>query len=153
MNKTKKIVIGALLSVATLGSVATYAGPGKGGFMSERMVSRISSKLDLNDAQKQNLETLKNVLVAQKAKKKETNTRADLISLLSAPVLDETKALSIMEEKVKERQAAAPAIVSAIANFTNSLNDEQRAKLVTMTEKMSKRRGGKRGHGHKRSEK
>lgn len=153
MNKTKKIVIGALLSIATLGSAISYAAPGEGGFMgkkAERMVKRISSKLDLNDAQKLNLEALKTVLVSQRAEQKESGSRTALLDLLSTPVLDETKALAIMEKKSKERQAKAPALVSAIANFTNSLNDEQRAKFKTMAERMSKRgKHGKRGHGNK----
>jgi len=66
MTRTKKIVLGTLISIVTLGGLISYAAPGHhcgkfggmNGDKAEFIVSRISSKLDLNDEQKLNLVSL-----------------------------------------------------------------------------------------------
>lgn len=153
MTKTKKIIIGTLISVVTLGGLVTYAGSGnhwgKHGGMSEHkaefIMSRISSKLDLTDVQKQNLVALKDTLQAQRKLHKPNSPRAELMALLSEPVLDETKVLAMVEERANTLQQAAPTVVSAIANFTNSLNDKQRNEIKEFANKMGKHRGGRFG--------
>jgi len=94
------------MSIITLGGVVTYAsdgGPwGKFGAMNDQraefIVNRISSKLDLNAVQKQNLIALKDTLKAQREAHKQTNPRAEVMKLLATPVLDETKVLSMLDE-------------------------------------------------------
>ncbi len=158
MTKTKKIVIGALLSVVTLGGIATYASPFKhfGGGMSENkaefIMNRISDKLDLTAVQKQNLVALKDTLIKQKeAHRAKGDPREAIMDLLSAPVLDETKVLAMVEERTTQMHLAAPTIVTAVANFTNSLSDEQRAEIKAFAGKMGKHRGGKFGMHSKMS--
>ena len=149
MTKTKKVVIGALISLVTLGGLITYASPGEscgrhGGMNEKRaafIVNRISDKLDLNDVQKQNLITLKNTLKAQKEKLKEGSQKEALMALLAADALDETKVLAMMDERITQFRSAAPTVVSAIADFTNSLNSEQRDAIRDFAEKMQKHRG------------
>ncbi len=151
MTKTSKIVIGALISVVTLGGLVSYASPGshfgKFGGMNEKkaafIIERISSKLDLNDLQKQNLVALKDVLKAKRENHQQDNQREELKNLLSAPVLDETKVLAMVEAKALKIQQVAPTIVSAIANFTNSLNAEQRSEMISMADNFKKHRGGR----------
>lgn len=156
MTKTSKIVIGALISVVTLGGLVSYASPGKhfgkfGGMnenKAEFIIERISSKLELNDVQKQNLIALKDTLKAQRDNHKQDNQREELKTLLSAPVLDETKVLAMVEAKASKIQQVAPSIVSAIANFTNSLSDEQRSEMISFADNFKKHRGGRFG-GHR----
>jgi len=157
MTKTKKIIIGTLISIVTLGGVVSYASPshhfGKFGGMSEKkvefIINRISAKLELNDIQKQNLIALKDTLKEQKQRHEEyANPREELVKLLSEPVLDETKVLTMMESKITQFHLSAPTVVSAIANFTNSLNDEQRAEIVSIADNFRKRRGGRPPKGH-----
>ncbi len=151
MTKTKKFIVGTLISVVTLGGLITYASPGenfcKHGGMNEKKVefimNRISSKLDLNDVQKQNLIALKDVVKKQRELQKQANPREELMSLLSVPVLDETRVLTMIQERTKKLNEAAPSVVSAIANFTNSLSNEQREKIKTFAEKMAKHRDGR----------
>jgi len=151
MTKTKKFIVGTLISVVTLGGLITYASPGehfhKHGGMNEKKVefimNRISSKLDLNDVQKQNLLALKDTVKKQRELQKQANPREELMSLLSVPVLDETKVLTMLQERTKKLNEAAPSVVSAIANFTNSLSNEQREKIKTFAKKMAKHRGGR----------
>lgn len=156
MTKTKKIIIGTLLSVVTLGGLITYASPskhfGRHGGMSDKkiefMINRVSSKLDLDAAQKQNLIALKDTIKKQRELHKNQNPKEELIKLLSVPVLDETKVLEMMETRTTQLHLAAPTVVTAIANFTNSLNDEQRAKIVKIANKFGKHRGRHFGKNH-----
>lgn len=154
MTKTKKIIIGTLMSIITLGGVVAYAsdgGPwGKFGAMNDQraefIVNRISSKLDLNGVQKQNLIALKDTLKAQREAHKQNSPREEVMKLLATPVLDETKVLSMLDERMKKIREVAPAVVSAIADFTNSLNDEQRAEMQAMADKFKQHRSGRFGH-------
>ena len=91
MTKTKKIIIGAFLSVVTLGGLVAIAGPGhhgKFGGMSpekaERIVERVIGKLDLNQLQKQNLNTLKDTVLELKAKNQPRENRLDIVKTLLA---------------------------------------------------------------------
>lgn len=150
MTKTKKFIIGTLFSVVTLGGLVAVAGPGgygKFGAMNaekaERIVKRVSSKLDLNELQKQNLVSLKDTMLKLKAKHKpQTDRKAFVQSLLAQPVLDETAILAKIQERSNKINEVSPQIVTALANFTNSLSDEQRAQMSKMAEKFGKR-GGK----------
>ena len=151
MTKTKKIIVGAVISVVTLGGLISYAAPGEhfgkfGGMNEERaefMINRISSKLDLSDVQKQNLVALKDVLKAQReTHQQKSSPREEIMSLLSAPVLDETKVLTMLEGRTTQLNLAAPTVVSAIANFTNSLNAEQKEQLKGFMDKIAKHRRG-----------
>jgi len=148
MTKTKKIVIGALISVVTLGGLISYASPGlhgKFGGMTEKkaefIINRISSKLDLNDVQKQNLVALKDTLKQQRDIHHKDNPREAIMSLLSEPVLDETKVLAMMEARTTQMHLAAPTVISAIADFTNSLSNEQREEIKSFADKFRNRGG------------
>lgn len=149
MTKTKKFIIGTLFSVVTLGGLVAVAGPGHHGKFggmnaekAERIVERVSSKLELNDLQKQNLVSLKDTVLELKAKNKpQMDRKAFIQSLLAKPVLDETAILAKIQERTNMMNQVSPQVVTALANFTNSLSDEQRAKMSKMTEKFGKRRG------------
>jgi len=153
MTKTKKIIVGTLISVVTLGGLITYASPaefcGKPGAMSDKkiefIINRVSSKLDLDAVQKQNLIALKDTIKTQRALHQKHNPREELAKLLSVPVLDESKVLTMLEARTAQLNQAAPAVVTAIANFTNSLNNEQRAEIVKMANNFAKHRGGRFG--------
>lgn len=156
MTRTKKIVLGTLISIVTLGGLITFATPGHhcgefGGMNNDKaeyMVSRISSKLDLNAEQNQNLVSLKDTILEQKQKHEGDNPRDILKTLLSDPVLDEATILNIAEERTTAMNQAIPQVVSALAIFTNSLSNEQRAEIIVMTEKFGKHRRGPFGKGH-----
>lgn len=158
MTKTKKFIIGTLISVVTLGGLVTYASAGKhcgerGGMhgkKAEFMIKRISSKLDLNDAQKQKLEAVKTTMMEQMKSHQENHPKQKIKELLSAPKLDQEKAVSMVNERSEKMKQAAPKMIATIAEFTDSLNAEQRAEMQKMMEKFGKHRGkhfGKGGYG------
>ncbi len=158
MTTTKKVLLGALISIVTLGGLISYAAPGHhygkfGGMNGEKaefMVSRISSKLDLNDEQKLNLVSLKDTILEQKQKHKGESPRDILKTLMAEPVLDESALLNIAEERTIAMNQAIPQVVTALATFTNSLSNEQRAEIVKLAEKFGKHRRGHFGKGHRK---
>lgn len=149
MTNVKKIIIGSLISVVTLGGLIAYASPGEtfcqlGGTpekKAEFFVNRISSKLDLDEVQKQHLIALKDTIIEQRKAHHQDNPREALIKLLSEPELDEAKVLSMMEERATQIREAAPTVIAAIAKFSNSLNNEQREKIKGISENFSRFRG------------
>jgi flavin-dependent dehydrogenase len=130
MTKLKKIVIGTVVSLGIVGGLATYATAYHGGGMYKCHKSGYLAKhLDLNEVQKQNLENLKTTIAEEKKAHKENHPREKIFELLSAPKLDQDKALTMLNERTTDIQKSAPKVIAAIATFTDSLNDDQRAKL------------------------
>ena len=77
----------------------------------------------------------------------------ELTELLNAPELDRERAVALMINKSQNKadvvESQAPGLGDAIAEFTDSLNSEQRAKAVKFIErKMGYGRGGKYHGGH-----
>ncbi len=160
INKTKKIIIASLIGMGTLGGLTSYA-TAFGGFghhnkaagsegrsmPADFMVYRISSKLDLNDDQKSHLEGLKTTVMDLIKTRKEQSNRDKAKELLSAPVLDQDKALALLEERQTKMLTTAPSIIAAIAKFTDSLTEEQRTTLLELMDKFGKHQGRPFGRG------
>lgn len=155
MTKRKKIILASALSILTLGGFAAYAnagdhcgfgqhGFGMQGFNPEKragfMIKRMTHKLDLNEAQVTNLTAVQQ-LFSQHFKEKKAKKGGELLSLLDAPSLDQAQALHIMQGRSEERKAKAPEVIAAIARFTDSLSNEQRAELKDTLQNFSRRAG------------
>ena len=150
MTKRKKIILASVLSILTLGGFAAYAGGescgfGKHGGMhdpakrGEFMLKRMTHKLDLNQAQVANLKAVQQLFVNHHEEKKAK--KGGLLSLLDAPSLDQAQALHVLESRGEERKAKAPEMIAAVAAFTDSLSNEQRAKLKETLQRFSGRGG------------
>jgi Spy/CpxP family protein refolding chaperone len=159
MTKGKKILLASALSVLTFGGFAAYAGSGencgfsKHGFAmsgmhsekrAEMMVKRMQNRLNLTAVQVSNLEAVQQ-LFAKYHQDKAADGKGALLSLLDAPSLDQAEALHLLQSRGEARKAQAPVMIAAMATFTDSLNNEQRAKLKKTLTHLSHRGGfGKR---------
>lgn len=142
MNKVKKIIIGTVVSLGIVGGLATYATAFHGGGIHNCHKSAyLANYLNLNDEQKQNLENLKTTIAEEKKAHHENHPREQIMELLSEPKLDQEKALAILNERFTAIQTSAPKVIAAMATFTDSLADDQRAKLKGMIERFGKHRG------------
>lgn len=105
-----------------------------------RMVDYAGKKLDLNDAQKQRLNVLADKLREQRAALigKATDPRAELQSLVAGTTLDRAKAQALMAEKTTALQSKSPEIITAAADFYDSLSPTQQQQV---RELMQRRRG------------
>jgi Spy/CpxP family protein refolding chaperone len=125
------ITVGTLLvgGVAACAHRIHHATPEERG---EWVVEKISKKLELNEAQKIKLVDLKDeVLAVRKSMRSDREqNRAEVLAMLKQPTMDRQKVNSMVQQKIDQASKHTPEVVDAIANFYDSLDDEQRAELA-----------------------
>lgn len=138
---TLTVAIGGLTACGSRGDHA-------GGWSDERItemrgkvIEKVTSKLDLNETQKQKLGVLTDeMLAARKAVKGDTtDPRADLKALIAADKFDRTKAQALLDQKTQAVQGNGPKVLAAFGDFFDSLTPEQQKQV---RDKLDKR-----GHG------
>jgi len=108
-----------------------------------RMVDKIGSRLDLDDAQKAKLGALADQLRAQRqALAGGTDPRAEIQSLVAGSTFDRAKAKAFVDAKTSAIQAGSPELIAAVGDFYDSLRPEQQQKVRDF---MSR---GRHGWGH-----
>ncbi len=109
--------------------------------MKTKLVNRVGSKLDLDDAQKAKLGTLADRLREQRNALVGTTTdpRGELQALMVGPQFDRSKASALIEGKVAAINTQSPAVVAAMADFYDSLKPEQQAQVRDFLNKRGKR--------------
>ena len=111
-----------------------------------KVMERVGSKLDLNEAQKQKLATLADKLQAQRAAfvGPNANPRAEMQALVAGEKFDRARAQALIDEKLRAVQTGSPEVLTAMADFYDSLNPEQQQKVRDF---MQRRRGWMGRHG------
>ncbi len=153
MKKTGNILLGVVLGASLAGAGVAFAGGGAGapgywggghgkwghhhgehGHWRGRMVQHISRSLGLDSAQQENLKAVVTQM-AQVHKAMRSDRAADqkqVLALLSAPKLDQKKALELVKQRTQQVEQQAEPVIAAIAVFTDSLNPQQRQLLAGM---------------------
>ncbi|MBW7931073.1 MAG: Spy/CpxP family protein refolding chaperone [Gammaproteobacteria bacterium] len=146
---TRKILVVLTVATLLLGSLTACGTRGPSGWsearateMSEKMVKRIGNKLDLNTEQKIRLDA---VAAAMKAQRKafrgdSENPRDDIRALIASDKFDRSKAQAMLEQKTTAVQQQGPKVLTALADFYDSLTPEQQQQVRA---RMDKRRGGR----------
>ncbi len=150
MTKYIKFLLASVLTIFTLGSIGAIANPGERfGFgmhsfspekRAEFILTRMTGMLDLNETQVEKLKAVQQQFAAQHQAMK-IKYRDQFLSLLDAPELNQSQALSLLESRGEQMRKNAPEMIATLAEFTDSLSNEQRAKLKQMLEKFSNRGG------------
>ena len=111
-----------------------------------KVMERVGSKLDLNEAQKQKLATLADKLQAQRAALvgQAGDPRAEVQALVAGEKFDRARAQALLDEKLRAVQTGSPEVLTAMADFYDSLNPEQQQKVRDF---MQRRRGWMGRHG------
>jgi len=147
IKKTLMGIFGASIAVGGLTACSSnhyhHRGPMSAEKMAEvrgKVVERISSKLDLNEAQKAKLNLLADKMEAQRTAfiGKTADPRAEMQALVAGEKFDRARAQTLLDEKTRAVQAHSPEVVSAMADFYDSLNPEQQHKV---RELMQRRKG------------
>ncbi|MES2972667.1 MAG: Spy/CpxP family protein refolding chaperone [Pseudomonadota bacterium] len=111
--------------------------------MRGKIVDRVSSKLDLDAAQKVKLNVLADKLQAQRtAIRGTTDPRAEVQALVVGDKFDRTKAQALVSGKTQAVQAGSPEVIAALGDFYDSLNAAQQQKVRDF---MQRRGGWRRG--------
>ncbi len=111
-----------------------------------KVLERVGSKLDLNEAQKLKLATLADKLQAQRAAfvGQAGDPRAEVQALVAGEKFDRARAQALLDGKLRAVQTGSPEVLTAMADFYDSLNAEQQQKVRDF---MQRRRGWIGRHG------
>lgn len=111
-----------------------------------KMVDRVAGKLALDAAQKAKLTVLADKLAAQRQALAPAgqDPRADLKALVAGEKFDRARAQALIDEKLRAVQTGSPEVLTAMADFYDSLNPEQQQKVRDF---MQRRRGWMGRHG------
>ena len=153
MRKRNKILLATVLSLGLIGTVTAYMGNHKGAHMVEHFKAKLTKKLDLNTDQVSKLDLVaQNMMqVRQDFKQSRSGTMRDVMQLLDAQTLDQTRALQMVRERTQQVEQNASTMIASIATFTDSLNPEQKSQLKQMVEKrMQHRKERMEKHRHKK---
>ena len=96
-----------------------------------KMIERASSKLELDAAQKAKLAVLADTLAAQRKTVMGTTTdpRAELQAMISGERFDRSRAQTMVDTKTAALREASPAVITAAADFYDSLKPAQQQQL------------------------
>ncbi|MBK7547303.1 MAG: Spy/CpxP family protein refolding chaperone [Rhodoferax sp.] len=105
-----------------------------------KVIEKVSSKLDLNEAQKQKLGVLADEIIASRTafRGKEADPRVEIQALMAGNKFDRTRAQAMLEQKTQVVQGNGPKMITALADFYDSLNPEQQKQV---REKLERRKG------------
>lgn len=102
-----------------------------------KMVDRVSSKLDLSADQKQRLSVLADKLHEQRAALvgQTKDPRAEMQALVAGDKFDKARAQALVNEKTTALQSKSPEVLTALADFYDSLNPSQQQKVRDFMER------------------
>lgn len=94
------------------------------------MIDRLSSRLELDEAQKARLGVLADQLRAQRqAIVGPTHPRSQIQALVAGPTFDRAGAKAFIDGKTQAIQATSPELIAALGDFYDSLRPEQQQKV------------------------
>jgi len=113
----------------------------------QHVTERISRKLDLTEAQKAKLQSFAETLHSLRGEGTELRAqlRDALDNLLAAPLLDRDRVTQLLEERHQAMEALKGELVDTFADFSDSLQPEQRTRLAELIAKRMEHRWG---HSH-----
>ncbi len=141
MKLSRTLVIAAVLVVVG-GTGAAYAF-GKHGHWHmtpaekvEFVTDRVSKQLELDVTQRQNFTALAELVaqIAVDARADKAAQMAEIEQMLAAPVLDQARALEMVQEKTGMVNAKAPEVIASLAVFLDSLQPEQKQEMQEFIE-------------------
>ena len=141
--KTTLAVLGAAILIGGLTACGGHRGwnsmsTADSAQMRERMLERAGNELKLDDAQKQRLAVLADKLRdSRSAVMGASDPRADVQALVAGPKFDRNGAQALVEAKTAAVRGKSPEVITAAADFFDSLKPEQQQQV---REFMSKRR-------------
>ncbi len=156
---TRRILIALTSATLLLGGLTACGTRGPGGpggwsdarvtEMSGKMVERIGDKLDLNAEQKLKLEAVATEMQAQRKafRGDSANPRDDFKALIAGDKFDRAGAQALLEQKTAAVQQQGPKVLTALADFYDSLTPEQQQQVRERLDRGGGWGWGRRGPG------
>lgn len=155
MKLSSKIII-AILTIAGSSGVVYAVSRHSDWHMTPRekiefVTDRVSKKLELDEAQRQNFtalaENLAQIMLEARAAREQQV--AEILALLEDPNLDQARALAIVQQKTQLVNDRAPQVIASLALFLDSLDAAQKVRLGEMIEHRREHRHFGHGHGYR----
>lgn len=109
----------------------------------DHLLSRVGAKLDLDDEQRRRLAAWFEQIQRQRDALKGLARGPELSGLIAGEQFARTEAQQLLDAKLDSLRAAGPGVITAFAEFFDSLDDEQRQVLRFMTRRFG---GGRHPH-------
>jgi len=141
MKKSTKIIIVALTALGLSGGVFAF---GKHNHWrmdpedkAEFVIEKATKKLDLNEAQQHNLRELAGDMLALMKEMRDSREMhmQEVQQMLAEPVLDQNKALQLIQQKTQAINDRAPGVIASLGLFLDSLSGAQKAELQAFMDK------------------
>lgn len=148
--KTALIILTVVAVVIVAGLAwARHKGYCKGDMVSF-VAARLTSKLDLDEAQRGKLDALADTVRQLRGswRKDREQVGAEVAGLLETPALDRDRALTLVDSRREVFDDHKQDLVQAAGDFTDSLSGDQRRKLADMISRLASRRCGPPGWAH-----
>ena len=135
MKKSTKIIIAAITALGLSGGVFAYGKHNNWKMnpedKAEFVIEMATKKLDLDESQRQNLELLAGDMLAlmQEMRASREVQMQEVQQMMAEPVLDQSKALQMLQQKTQAINDQAPAVIASLALFLDSLSGEQKVEL------------------------
>ena len=144
MKRNSKIILATVAAVSIVTGTVAVAGGGHGR-MGDRMVSKMTDRLELDEQQATALTALQQEIreTRELMRGDLSNDRSTLQQLVSADTFDQGAALEMITARTTAMQAQGPELVAATAAFLDGLNAEQKQELSQLMDRFSERRGGR----------
>ncbi len=140
MKLSTGIVTAVLLVAGSSGAVYAFSKHGDWGMTAaekaEFVTERVSKKLELDAAQRQNFSELANLVagIVAEARSGRREQIDELSALIAQPSFDQARALELVQQKTRMINDRAPQVIASLAIFLDSLNDGQKQQLQAFVE-------------------
>ena len=151
MKLSTRIITAVLLVAGSTGAVYAFGKHGNWGMSptekAEFVSDRLAKKLNLDEQQQHNFDELASLVVdiMGEVRTSREQQASEISQLLEQTSFDQARALELIQEKTQMVNEKAPLVVSSLAVFLDSLNNEQKQELQ---EFMQRRHRHGHGHGH-----
>lgn len=158
MKRSTKIVLGTIIGVGLVSVVTAkqfghcdndskYAHGFGDGHRAEWVSKRVAKHLDLNTAQQETFDQLKDQAIEEIGAFRAERAKDYDIQALFNTQFDQTKAMQLLEQRTQMIQEHAPELISAFAKFYDGLDASQQVKVSEALENRMEHRG--KGWGHR----
>jgi len=135
MKLSTRIITAVLIVAGSSGAVYAFSKHGDWGMSSAEKIEfvgdRVTKKLGLDTVQRQNFDQLAQTVVdiIKEVKPSREQRMSEISELLQGSVLDQARALELVQKRTRMIDEKAPEVIASLAIFIDSLDAEQRRKI------------------------
>ena len=137
MSKKKLLWIAVpVIAVVGIGVAGAGYKHYHGNHSPDRIVERISDRLDLTDDQRQKLETVKDAFLQsrQDMRQEREDVINQVIEEIRKPEIDQARVMELIEKRKSRVDSIARQVLDPVIEFHKSLDEAQREKVINRLE-------------------